>query len=344
MTLARPASSSPPAGGTVQLALKLLGTAAAIAGMTWFVAQAGWSATWDAFRRADWLVLLASVPLVLINMGLRALRWRSLLGNSRDVPFVTAFSAQMVGYLANNILPVRVGDLVRILVLGQAVPLSRSRILSTVLLERVLDMAMVVFLLTMMALVSPLPEWMRTAAAAVAAATLAGISVVIAVAIWGEAASIGVVRLVPLMSDALKTRLETWAREFSQGVQRFRRPSVAASFFAGTVAIWGTEIGLVLIVAKAMHLTLSPLHAAVLMLFSLFSSFIPALPGQIGTFELGMLTGLDFLGQSNPAALPFALVLHFVLLAGTSILGVICVLTSGLPLWPRRLLDKVRAQ
>ncbi len=324
------------------IGLKVLGTVIAVAAAVWFMSREGWSETVSSLKDANWLTLSAVVPVVVLNMVLRANRWRSMLGTFRDVSFGKAFSALMIGYLANNVLPVRAGDLVRIFVLGNAVGLSRSRILSTVLLERILDMAMVVFLLTLMALFSPLPAWMKTAAAVVAAGTICGIGVVVAVAVWGEPVAIRLVRVLPGMPAILRSRLETWAHEFCLGVQRFRIPVVAISFFAGTVAIWATEIALVLIVAESLNLSLAPFHAAVLMLFSLFSSFIPALPGQIGTFEIAMLAGLDFVGRAGPAGLPFALVLHIVLLAGTTLLGVACMLASGMPLNVRRLLDKAR--
>jgi uncharacterized protein (TIRG00374 family) len=322
--------------------LRILGTAAALAGIAWFILLEGWSATISSLLRADWLTLSAVIPLIVLNMGLRAQRWRSLLGSPTEVPLFTAFSAQMIGYLANNLLPVRAGDLVRILVLGNTVALSRSRILSTVLLERILDMAMVVFLLAMMGLVSSLPDWMRTAAVLVASVTTAGIAAVVAVSIWGAPVVVGLVHLVPRMPIILRARLEFWAREFSLGVQRIRSPLVAVSFFAGTLAIWATEVGLVLIVAVALNLYLVPLDAAVLMLFSLFSSFMPALPGQIGTFEIAMLVGLDFVERSGPAALPFALVLHIVLLVGTTLLGIACVMANRMPLSPRLLINRAR--
>lgn len=323
---------------------KVIGTTLALAASLWFIGRDGLSSALSSFKAADWLALSAVVPIIVINMGLRANRWRSLLGSSQDVPLSKTFSAQMIGYLANNLLPIRAGDLVRVFVLGNTISLSRSRILSTVLLERILDMAMVVFLLALMAFISPLPEWMKAGAALVGGGTLVGILAVVAVAIWGEPVFIGFLRLMPGgLPTTLHTRLHAWAQEFCIGVKRFRIPSVALSFFVGTVAIWISEVALVLVVAGSLGLSLVPLDAAVLMLFSLFSSFIPALPGQIGTFEIAMLAGLDFVGRLSPAGLPFALVLHLVLLAGTTLLGAGCILASGMPWNPRQLLAKAQA-
>jgi uncharacterized membrane protein YbhN (UPF0104 family) len=150
-------------------------------------------------------------------------------------------------------------------------------------------------------------------------------------------------RWLSFLPARLTARLGIWVVEFNQGVSQFKRPAVAAAFFGGTVAIWLSEIAIVVTVAQAFHLDLGPLDAGVLMLFSLFSSFIPALPGQLGTFEAAMLLGLEFLQRSSPAGIAFALCLHLVLLAGTSLLGLLCLMGSGLPLVPRKFVERIRS-
>lgn len=321
--------------------LRLLGSFIGVALLLVYFSDYSLASLLETASRANWWLLAATVPIIVANMTLRSLRWRSVLGSAREVPLPSAFSAQMVGYLANNILPVRLGDLVRVLVLGQKVSISRSRIISTVLLERLLDIGMVVLLLAALASINPLPTWMRTSAALLAAAAAGGMIVVMLVAVLGERGALQWMRKLPLVPHELKVRLETWAAEFAAGINRMRKPVVAPVFFGGTLVIWATEILLILAVAQAFDLHLSVLDAAVLMLFSLFSSFIPALPAQVGTFELAMVMGLKFVGHTEASTLSFVITLHFVLFLGTTLLGVICLLMSDLPLMPKQFLKRL---
>lgn len=322
--------------------LSLAGTIACVSLIGIYLSRQVTESFWSSFATADLWVLLLTVPLVLSNMALRSARWRALLDAPADATLGRTFSALMIGYLANNVLPVRLGDLVRVVVLAGTTQLSRSRILSTVLLERLLDVGMVVLLLTSIAFVGSLPAWLRSAAVATGVVTILGFAGVCALFVMGPGAVAAFRRWLPFLPARLTARLEIWVTEFNQGVSQFRRPAVATAFFGGTLAIWLSEIGIVVTVSRAFHLALGPLDAGVLMLFSLFSSFIPALPGQLGTFEAAMLLGLEFLQRSSPSGVAFALSLHLVLLIGTSLLGLFCLLGSGLPLLPRKFVERIQ--
>lgn len=337
-------------GGTVErprtLAplLGLAGSVACIALIAIYMSHQGSESLWAAFRTANPLLLISTLPLVLINMILRSARWRALLDAPGDTTMSKTFSALMIGYLANNVLPVRLGDLVRVVVLAHSSKLSRSRILSTVLLERLLDIAMVVMLLASITLLGPLPPWMRSAALTTSAVAVAGFAVVGLVVIAGAGVKEITSRVLPFLPQAIIARLSIWISEFSFGVRQFRRPSIAIAFFGGTLAIWASELLIVTLVAKAFDISLKPLDAGLLMLFSLFSSFIPALPGQVGTFEAAMLLGLEFLRLGSSSALAFALCLHTLLLGCTSMLGLFCLLQSGLPLLPWKFIERIRSE
>lgn len=297
--------------------------------LVWYASRLEWSSVLSSVSRAKLWFVAATVPLVLVNMMLRAFRWRTLLGSRREAPFRSVFSAQMIGYLANNVLPVRAGDLVRVYALGNAVDISRSRILSTVVLERLLDMGMVVFLLIVVTAFGPLPDWISIGGTGAGISTVLALAVLLAVSATRRETAERIVDRVPAISPAIKDRMKFWMSEFSSGFSGIRDPRIAALFFGATIVIWATEMMLVLLVGKAFLIPLGFVDAAILMLFSLFSSFIPALPGQIGLFELAMVTGLDFAGHAGPSSLPFALTLHAVLLSGTTIIGLVCLVASG---------------
>ena len=95
-------------------------------------------------RRADLLVLAAySVPAYLAGLYLRALRWRHLTDAVQPIDTGPLFRATAVGFMVNNLVPLRVGEVVRAWMLAREVGASGAAILGTVLLERVIDAAVV---------------------------------------------------------------------------------------------------------------------------------------------------------------------------------------------------------
>ena len=105
------------------------------------------SALWSTILHADPWVVASLVPIVLISHWLRAVRWRYLLAPFKERPSLrNMFSAVMLGYAVNNLLP-RVGEVVRGVVIGKLEQISRSAAFGTVVIERILDFLTFSFLL-----------------------------------------------------------------------------------------------------------------------------------------------------------------------------------------------------
>ncbi len=318
-----------------------VGSALAVAVLVWLASKYGTDAMWREMRAANLPALALGLPLLVANMVLRALRWRNLLGPRGAFRLTTVFGALMIGYLSNTLLPARAGDLVRVYVLSRAGAVTWSRALSTIVIERVLDMAAVIGVLAIVAAASPVPQWLRYGALLMAGGTVVGVVALVLLGLFGEHLIGRAVAYVAERAPTRAERLGRVCREFTAGIQRIGTPGVALIFTLYTAAIWALELAIVLVVAQAFDLELALLDAAVLMLFSLFSSLIPALPGQLGTFEIAMVSGLAYLGHGGTDALPFALALHVLLLGGTAVLGYLCLLANAMPLTPRSLADQL---
>jgi uncharacterized protein (TIRG00374 family) len=100
-----------------------------------------------AMQRADFLKLLvASAPFYVLSVYLRALRWRYLTDPVAPIETGALFRAASIGFLANNLLPLRMGEIIRSVTLANEAGVSRSAILGTVVIERVLDVVAVLLL------------------------------------------------------------------------------------------------------------------------------------------------------------------------------------------------------
>jgi uncharacterized protein (TIRG00374 family) len=118
------------------------------AGSLWIVMRdVPFSQVARAIAHARWGVLVAlSVPAYLLVQYLRALRWRHLTDPIRPLSTGALFRSVSVGFMANNIFPLRMGEVVRAWYLARETGVSAAAVFGTVILERVLDTLMVVVL------------------------------------------------------------------------------------------------------------------------------------------------------------------------------------------------------
>jgi len=103
-----------------------------------------WQEVQNALRQAEYKYLLVGIPVYLIAYSFRALAWRTLLLD--EVPFTKVFLTMQAGYLLNNILPFRLGEVGRAFIMGRSGP-GFWRVVSTIIIERAFDLVLAVGLL-----------------------------------------------------------------------------------------------------------------------------------------------------------------------------------------------------
>jgi len=112
---------------------------------------------WNALSRANYLWAFSMLPALLLSHAARALRWRYLLKPVKDVAGIRGyrnlFSAMMVGYMMNNVLP-RAGELVRPYAINKTEGISRSTAFGTVFIERIFDIFSFLLVIAVIPLVS----------------------------------------------------------------------------------------------------------------------------------------------------------------------------------------------
>ena len=113
----------------------------------------------DALGGANYAFVALTSLLTVAGMLMRALRWRLLFYPLNDVPLNKLVTVLNIGYLLMNVLPARLGDVARAYLLGELTGVSKARALSTIVVERVADVLVVVLLLSSLVLFIPLPDW-----------------------------------------------------------------------------------------------------------------------------------------------------------------------------------------
>ena len=270
--------------------------------------------------RPGWL-LLAAIP-YLAGLWLRAQRWRRVLRPSLTISGGDAFALLLVGYAANNVLPVRAGDVVRAGLLQRRHGGAWSLGLGTIVVERVLDgLVLSAFLAAavLLAGAGPLLRAMALlAAAGFVAATLLLVLLVIAPG-SGAARAAGALRLAPA---PLRPRLQASLSGFLDGLTTLRGGGAWARVTALTAASWICEGASYWLVGVALGLPLQPpLYAGVLGAANL-ALVAPSTAGGIGPFEFFAREAVVAHGVSPAAGAAYAIAVHAFVLAPVVLLGV----------------------
>jgi len=303
----------------------LLGVAISVVALALVVDNVDLTAAWEVLRgaRAEWVALL--LGFVVADVMLRAGRWRILLAPLAAVPIRATLASLLVGYLANNILPARLGEIVRSHDLGERTGVSRSTILGTIVVERVVDTVVVVAIAAIAILV-------LSVRGIVASAVLVGLAVTVLLVL---AVALGIAAPRVPGAERLGAFVGRWPRV--QDVLRKLRTglSIASSAptMAGAVALsigsWSFTVLAFAAAAQAVGVEPTIGQAALLAAGTNLATAIPAAPGYVGTFELAAVTIAGSVGIAPEPALAFAVLVHAATLVLTSAGGAIAFSLGG---------------
>jgi len=264
---------------------------------------------WTVVSSARPALIAAGCCLGSIAYLMRSLRWRVLLNTEAQLGLPAVFWANMAGYLGNNLLPARAGELVRTVLISARFGLSRTFVLTTAFAERLVDSAVLVLVsLVLLSAVADSPPWLRAASRWAGAFAIAGLLLLAFLPRAGRHASNLVARLpVP---RRIHNRLATVADELIRGVQTFHDARRLAAFLAYTTIIWLLDAWGCIVGALALHLDMS-LTAALLLIAALaLGSSLPSTPGYVGIYQFAAVTVLSPFGWSRSDALAYILVVQ----------------------------------
>jgi uncharacterized protein (TIRG00374 family) len=257
-----------------------------------------------------------------LDIAARGARWRALLAPIAPLPYRRVLGYTYIGYLANNVLPARLGELYRSHALGEGEGVSRTTVLGTVVVERVVDTVMVVAI----AAVAVLVLSVRGAMSSAVLLGLAFVALLVIVLGLGIAAHRlpGAARVTELISR--RPRLLELARRLREGLAVAGQPKVIIAALAFSGLAWSASTLTFLAAGQAVNVQLTIAQGALLTSGVALASIVPAGPGFVGTFELTVVAIADSLGIPRDSAFALGLLVHLVILGTTSIGGVIAML------------------
>jgi uncharacterized membrane protein YbhN (UPF0104 family) len=288
------------------------------------VALAG---VWDALRRASlWWLPPISILLV-AGFWVRSLRWRRMFPPRLMPTRREAFDALMIGALGNNMMPGRLGDLLRGIVIGRHLPaLGASGALASIVLEKVLDGLVVLGMLAAGVALAPLPDWLVHAGilgSVIFIAVLAGLLVV--------SVADGEPGVLPPgeATSGIGARVHCVRARLSGGLHGLQSKRRFAELAGWSLIIWGIEVVVLYLAFQVLALRLPPEAALVTVVLLAAGTMLPAAPGFVGAYQFFVLAALSIYQVPETDAFALGLLLNLVVMIMTLVAGIAAVTVEG---------------
>lgn len=289
-----------------------------------------WGEAHAALGAANYLYLVPLLAVAVLTLYIRAQRWRVFLKPIGVPPIRPLFHATNIGFMANMLLPLRAGEVIRPLLASRQTGLPLGGVLATILLERIFDMFTVLLLFGLSVMLVPLSEeamrlgWMLTG---LAVAVGAGMGLLR----WREELTLGLIRR---LCDLLPARLGASAYGFVAGFVKALEILGSPMDFIRAFG-WSLYLWLVIAVLNgfglaAFHL---PLQSALVLTATIaIAVSVPSAPGYIGSFQFGCVLGLAIYSVPESEALAFSIVHHAAQFAATVAAGLYSLWSENLSL------------
>lgn len=295
-----------------------------------------WTELWAVLQGVNWVYMSAAIGLYILILVVRGFRWWVLLTPLGPTTAWDAFTYINIGYMANDLLPLRAGEVIRAVLLGEKKSISKSAVLATIVVERLLDILAVVVLAFILMLVMPIPLLVKQAVL-----VAGGLGSLAVIGLWWAAGrSLGMKIESSLTScrslhfcgidlKALAHRGLELAWSFSSGLAVLRSPGQVIMTIGYSILAWGLGVGFTVLVMETSHLAL-PWTASILVIVVVnLGAVIPSSPGFIGVVHFLAMTALLPWAVEQAAALGFAIVYHAIPFLTTVLLGLLFLWSEG---------------
>lgn len=300
----------------------VLGVVISVTALVLVIRWAGWADMLLALRSVNWLLFGIAVLIFLLSMLARALSWRSLLEDRYSLLRVLAVLNE--GYLINNVLPWRFGEIGRAVMLAGRGQDSIMRVLSSIMVERIYDLFFALIFLAVM-----LPEAAGLEGLTQNAAFIAAILVLATAALVVFVRRPDWMRAIISRLPGPKERLQALWDQAQIGLVALRDLRIFTRSMGWMLMSWilaGVEYSLVV---KAVIPEASWRWAFFMLPVTLLGGAIPSTPGYLGVYEAAGVLALASFGVAESQALAATLLLHGIVYILGSGFGLIAILREG---------------
>jgi len=310
-----------------------------------FIRGTEWSGLWFTLKsvKIEFLVLITAANL--FSFVIRAIRWRYFfhLNQRKSLHFKPLFTSTAIGFMANTILPLRIGEIIRGVFLGQKEKISKSTCLGTLVVERLFDMLCILFFFAVYIIFYSLPlgtdvnqqeqlESIKYAGYVSGALCCIAIIVITSLKFRTEIMLNLIQWMIKPLPTNIRESLLAMIKSFISGLDILKDGMAFLISVTLTFAIWLILIFQTYLFFKVFSIELHFAHAIFLLVVMAFSVMVPAAPGYVGTFHYGTAVALVLLGVEQNMAKGVAIISHVFSMFPITILGLIVLWLENLSL------------
>ncbi len=295
----------------------------------------------SAFRHADYLYCLPIIAVSLLGILIRAFRWRHIMAPLHRASLRNLFTATMIGFMAIDILPFRLGEVARAYLIGRKEPVSKSAALATIIVERLFDIfVLLLFLVWVLFAMSrdPLhldPFYIKAlqGAGILMSALFAGAVCFLFFLRDKTAATLELIeRCLRPLRASWRDKILSVLQSFVKGLDILRIGRDLCWIVAYSFLLWGLYGVGNAFMLKAFRISTPGFVPFYLLVVQAFAVGIPSSPGFVGTYDAAVVTGLAAFHSDKAAGLSFAILSHFLLFAPVILYGMVLFLREHISL------------
>jgi uncharacterized protein (TIRG00374 family) len=265
-----------------------------------------------ALRHSSPAGFVITMILTLLGFWIRAVRWRSLISAPRRLSTDSLFSATMIGFMANNVLPFRLGEFVRPWALARRENLSKTTLLATVVVERAVDMLTLLAILGVALAVYPLRSdteagrMVQAGAGVLLLLSIALTAFVVALERQPRFAHTVIGWGTGFMPPRVRAHVERALDHFLEGLGLFRDLRRLTWVFALSFVMFLTFSFALSVSMWSLHIDVAWYGGLLMLVITAIGIMVPAAPGYIGTLNLACVAGLALFHIGKDVAVPFS--------------------------------------
>ena len=305
--------------------------------------------------------ILPSILVVLISFVLRAFRWQIILGSAREVSFWRAFHPMMIGFMLNCVLPGRVGEMARPVILHKNNDVPFPMGLATVAAERVFDVSLlIILLLAVLTIVKIDPDFniafgeynLNKKTLATIGGNMLKLSIILIAGIIMISFNItrkiinGAIMRIPSLlffaGSSYKEKIQKkvcaplvhFAENFASGFALVKYPKKVCICIGLSIIIWSLSAFSYYIMALGCPgIDLTYFELSAVMIIICFFIALPSVPGFWGIWEAGGVFALSLFGVSSKDAAGFTLANHAIQMLPVIGIGFVSAMITGVNIW-----------
>ncbi len=271
---------------------------------------------------ANWLWVPPGLALFTLAKTFHTARWRVFLGKHRKIPFRGLLGIFLVHNMANGVLLLRAGDVIRIQITSQRYGIPRSELVATVIVvETLLDGLTFVLLVAAAFSLGVVPVILAGTFWGLAGLALLGLALGVATARYFDPDLLERLRLLAWLTADVRGRIKSLLGQFLEGMRALREPSLAAPAIAFSIIGWMCEATSYYFFGEAFGLDLHYAAYLLIMMTANFAVSIPLTPSGIGPYEVATAELVAALGTNDALATGFAIGIHLSFIIWITVTG-----------------------